>query len=190
MLFESYVKSFLGDNKNLNVFWNSSHTILVSSISREVRSSRVFEDDFDPLNAAAATPEAPKSSSSTSKMSKSCTDEGSKASDPLKRRSMPPPKSASSADGGEQEKTIKVGREGVSEGATPMWQICCCIFDGASKKNLHNISSHLYSILFLTKSSPKQSGGNSKVVKRILLLYDRWENLYFGEVSEANLNHI
>ena len=109
MLFESYVKSFLGDNKNLNVFWNSSHTILVSSISREVRSSRVFEDDFDPLNAA-ATPEAPKSSSSTSKMSKSCTDEGSKASDPLKRRSMPPPKSASSVDG-EQEKTIKVGRE-------------------------------------------------------------------------------
>ena len=94
-------------------------------ISREVRSSRVFEDDFDPLNVA-----ADESRPKAIKMSKSCTassvpDSASASAggggsgsgraaavDPLKRRSMPPPKSASSAsDGGgtEQEKTIKVG---------------------------------------------------------------------------------
>ena len=88
------------------------------SIRREVRSSRVFEDDFDPLNVAAAADEAPKAT----KMSKSCTASsvpdsvasasGGKAAavDPLKRRSMPPPpKSASDGGGAEQEKTIKVG---------------------------------------------------------------------------------
>ena len=111
------------------MLFKMSSVILMSSIYREVRSSRVFEDDFDPLNAAAAT-EAPKSSSSSSsKMSKSCTASsvpdsaasasassgGSRAGDPLKRRSMPPPKSASSVDG-EQEKTIKVGRKGVRGG--------------------------------------------------------------------------
>ena len=135
-----------------------SSVILMSLIYREVRSSRVFEDDFDPLNAAAAT-EAPKSSSSSSssKMSKSCTASsvpdsaasasassgGSRAGDPLKRRSMPPPKSASSVDG-EQEKTIKVGREcgegrtgrrGGKKGASyTVWQISCRIFDGISRK--------------------------------------------------------
>ena len=98
------------------------HIFFIISIPREVRSSRVFEDDFDPLNVAAneAHPKA-------TKMSKSCTassvpdsvasaaggagsGSGRAAVDPLKRRSMPPPKSASSAsDGAEQEKTIKVG---------------------------------------------------------------------------------
>ena len=106
-----------------------SSVILISSIYREVRSSRVFEDDFDPLNVSAT--EAPKSSSSSSKMSKSCTASsvpdsasasasGSKAGDPLKRRSMPPPKSASSVDG-EQEKTIKVGRDGAARRGKESW---------------------------------------------------------------------
>ena len=132
------------------MLFKMSSVILMSSIYREVRSSRVFEDDFDPLNAAAAT-EAPKSSSSSSsKMSKSCTASsvpdsaasasassgGSRAGDPLKRRSMPPPKSASSVDG-EQEKTIKVGREcgeGKKGASYTVWQISCRIFDGISRK--------------------------------------------------------
>ena len=91
----------------------------IISIPREVRSSRVFEDDFDPLNVAAneAHPKATKMSKSCtassvpdSAASASASSGGSRAGDPLKRRSMPPPKSASSAsDGAEQEKTIKVG---------------------------------------------------------------------------------
>ena len=90
---------------------------ICNSIPREVRSSRVFEDDFDPLNAVASADEAPKAtkmskSRTASSVPDSASASGGKAAavDPLKRRSMPPPpKSASDGGGTEQEKTIKVG---------------------------------------------------------------------------------